>query len=270
MELAQLEILSRYLLMRGDLVSVRILALFGSAQDRDLLRQAAATTTVPIDVVEAESAAAVCDLLATNDIDVAFLDAAATLAELTSFVAAARSAQPPPFVVLVVTGAWDTGRSRAAALATDGLVARPEHLKQAQALIDRCVRLRLPSGVLVVDDSAVTRGIVCKVLAGTRFSLQIAEAADGIGALERIAAGKFDVVFLDYHMPGLNGIETLHEIKRQHPHIEVVIMTSLPDEALPERARAAGAAAFLRKPFYPPDIDAVLRRVYGLRESAQG
>jgi DNA-binding NarL/FixJ family response regulator len=241
--------------MRGDLVSVRILALFGSAQDRDLLRQAAATTTVPIDVVEAESAAAACDLLATNDIDVAFLDAAATLAELTSFVAAARSALPPPFVVLVVTGAWDTGRSRAAALATDGLVARPEHLEQAKVLIDRCVRLRLPSGVLVVDDSAVTRGI--------------AEAGDGIGALERIAAGKFAVVFLDYHMPGLNGVETLHEIKRQHPHIEVVIMTSLPDEALPERARAAGAAAFLRKPFYPPDIDAVLRRVYGLGETAQ-
>jgi CheY-like chemotaxis protein len=46
-------------------------------------------------------------------------------------------------------------------------------------------------------------------------------------------------------------------------------MTSLPDEALPERARAAGAAAFLRKPFYPPDIDAVLRRVYGLGETAQ-
>ena len=184
--------------MRGDLVSVRILALFGSAQDRDLLRQAAATTTVPIDVVEADSAAAACDLLATNDIDVVFLDAAATLAELTPFVAAAQSAQPPPFVVLVVTDTWDLGRCRAAALAADGLVARPERLEQAKVLIDRCIRLQLPSGVLVVDDSAVTRAIVRKLLVGTRFSLQIAEAEEGIGALERIAAGKFDVVFLDY------------------------------------------------------------------------
>lgn len=252
--------------MRGDLVSVRILALFGSAQDRDLLRQAAATTTVPIDVVEANSAAAACHLLTTNDIDVALLDAAATLAELTPLVAAAQSAQSPPFVVLVVTDTWDLGRCRVAALAADGLVARPERLEQAKVLIDRCIRLQLPSDVLVVDDSGVTRAIVCKLLAGARFSLHVAEAEEGIGALARIAGGKFDVVFLDYAMPGLNGIETLHEIRRQYPHIAVVIMTALPDEALPERARAAGAAAFLRKPFYPSDIDAVLCRVYGLHE----
>jgi len=254
--------------MRGDLVSVRILALFGSAKDRDLLRQAAAATTVPIDVLEADSPAVACGLLATDDIDVAFLDAGATLAELTSLLAAARSAQPPPFVVLVVTGAWDVGRSRAAALAVDGLVGRPEGLEQAKTLIDRCVRLRMPSRVLVVDDSAVMRGIVCKLLSWTRFSLQVAEAEDGIGALEQIAAGTFDIVFLDYAMPGLNGIETLSEIKRQYPQIAVVIMTSVPDDTLAERARAAGAAAFLRKPFYPPDIDVVLLRIYGLREIA--
>ena len=255
--------------MRGDLVSVRILALFGSAQDREMLRQAAAATTIPIDVVEPDSAAAACRLLATNDIDVALLDAAATLAELTAFVAAAQSAQPPPpFVVLVVADSWDLGRCRVATLAADGLVARPERLEQAKVLIDRCIRPQLRSGVLVVDDSAVTRAIVCKLLAGARFSLQVAEAEEGIGALARIAAGKFDVAFLDYAMPGLNGIETLHEIKRQHPHIAVVIMTSLPDEELPERARAAGAAAFLRKPFYPADIDAALCRVYGLHENA--
>jgi FixJ family two-component response regulator len=42
-------------------------------------------------------------------------------------------------------------------------------------------------------------------------------------------------------------------------------MTSQPDEAIAERARVAGAAAFLRKPFYASDIDAVLCGVFGLR-----
>jgi FixJ family two-component response regulator len=46
-----------------------------------------------------------------------------------------------------------------------------------------------------------------------------------------------------------------------------VIMTSTQDEAVAERARVAGAAAFLRKPFYAADIDAVLNSVYGLRPS---
>jgi hypothetical protein len=46
-------------------------------------------------------------------------------------------------------------------------------------------------------------------------------------------------------------------------------MTSVQDEAVAARARAAGAAAFLRKPFYPADIDAVLQGIYGLRASAR-
>jgi FixJ family two-component response regulator len=42
------------------------------------------------------------------------------------------------------------------------------------------------------------------------------------------------------------------------------MMTSTFDQALAERARVAGALAFLKKPFYPADIDAVLERHYGL------
>ena len=44
-------------------------------------------------------------------------------------------------------------------------------------------------------------------------------------------------------------------------------MTSTQDDTIAERARMAGAAAFLRKPFYAADIDAVLNSVYGLRTS---
>ena len=97
---------------------------------------------------------------------------------------------------------------------------------------------------------------------GSRFRLEVAE--EGIEALKHIGSGKFDVVFLDYNMPGFNGIETLSEIKRQYPRIEVVIMTANRDETLADRARDAGAAAFLKKPFYPADIDAILHSVFGL------
>jgi DNA-binding NtrC family response regulator len=66
-------------------------------------------------------------------------------------------------------------------------------------------------------------------------------------------------------MPGLNGVETLVEIKRRSPNVDVVIMSS--EAAIPviERASRAGAAAFLKKPFYPADIDAILHRIFGLR-----
>jgi len=134
-------------------------------------------------------------------------------------------------------------------------------------VIERCIRVRLPSRVLVVDDSATMRGIVRKLLSASRFRLEIAEAPEGIEALKQCSSGSFDFVFLDYNMPGLNGIETLAEIKRQYPRTEVVMMTSTQDDAVAERAQAAGAAAFLKKPFYAADIDAVLHSIYGLRTS---
>jgi CheY-like chemotaxis protein len=252
--------------MRDDLVSVQILAAFGSAQDRDLLRQAAGVAAVPVDIVDLENGGSACRMLQAKEIDVAFVDAGMATAELETFIAAARSAQRQPFIILVAAGA---GEFRAGGAMVDGIVAKPNRIEQAQVLIQRCIRLRLPSRVLVVDDSATMRRIVRKLLTGTRFPLEIVEAPEGIGALKQIANDKFDFVFLDYNMPGLNGLETLSEIKRQYPRVQVVIMTSHQDEAVAERARAAGAAAFLKKPFYSADIEAVLHGIYGLRASAQ-
>jgi CheY-like chemotaxis protein len=125
----------------------------------------------------------------------------------------------------------------------------------------------MPRRALIVDDSGTMRSIVRKILLASRFRLEVFDAQEGYEALEQIRTGKFDLVFLDYNMPGLNGIETLSEIKREFPRTEVVLMTSTPDEAMAERARAAGAAAFLKKPFYPSDIDAVLHRLFGIRAS---
>ena len=56
----------------------------------------------------------------------------------------------------------------------------------------------------------------------------------------------------------------MSEIKRESPNVAVVMMTSTVDNAIADRAHASGALAFLKKPFYPADIDAVLERYYGL------
>jgi CheY-like chemotaxis protein len=180
-----------------------------------------------------------------------------------------RAARHPPFVILVASAAWNASALKVGGVTADGVVAKPARIEQAKVLIDRCVRLRLPSRVLVVDDSTTQRRIVRKLLTGIRFPLEIAEAEEGIGALKQLADSRFDFVFLDYNMPGLNGLETLSEIKRLHPDVQVVLMTSAGNDAVVKRAQAAGAAAFLKKPFYPADIDAVLHGIYSLRASAR-
>jgi len=250
--------------MSSDLVSIQILAAFGTPPDRALLRQAAGLAAVPIEVAEAEAGSA-RNLLGTGRFDIAFVNATASPADLSALIAAAKSSIRPPFVILVASAAWEAGEFKAGGVAADGIVTKPTRIEQAKVLIDRCVKLKLPARILVVDDSATMRGIVRKLLQGTRFTLDIVEAEEGIDALNRIASGKVDFVILDYNMPGLNGVETLLEIKRQHPRVKVALMTSTQDEALAERARAAGAVAFLKKPFYPADIEAVLCSLYGLR-----
>jgi CheY-like chemotaxis protein len=204
-------------------------------------------------------------LIATDEFDIALIDARAPRDHLAALLAAAKSSQRRTFLVLVADNPRHSAELREAGLAGDGAVVRPANLDQAKLLIDRCIRVRMPSWVLMVDDSATMRNIVRKLLNGTPFALDIAEAEEGIDALKQIASGKFDIVFLDYNMPGLNGVETLSEIKRQYPRVKVVIMTSTQDETVAERARAAGAAAFLRKPFYPADVEAVLYSIHGLR-----
>ncbi len=147
---------------------------------------------------------------------------------------------------------------------TDGLAGRPSRLEESRWLLDRTSRLRLPSRVLVVDDSATMRSIVRKTLAATRFAFRVTEADEGFVALNLVRDGKFDLVFLDYNMPGFSGLETLSEFKREQRPVSVVMITSAEDAALAARARSHGAA-FLKKPFFPADIENALCGYYGLR-----
>jgi DNA-binding response OmpR family regulator len=125
--------------------------------------------------------------------------------------------------------------------------------------------MRLPKRVLVVDDSRTMRAIVRKILSASRFTLDISEAEEGISAIKKLG-DRYDVVLLDYNMPGFNGFETLTQIKRMAPGTAVIMMTANEDDAIGGRAREAGAAAYLKKPFYPADIDAVLDRIYQVED----
>jgi len=246
----------------SDLVSIRVLLVSPSEQQRDQLRRAAGVGVVPIDVTEAESCSAARKALAVNDFDLMFVDAELAEADRAEAIKAGRAARQPPFVIVV---APTRDGATAGGMVPDAIVPKPGGAPQAERLMDGAIRVRLPSRVLLVDDSSTTRGVVRKLLGGSRFPMEISEAGDGFEALKQVATGIIDVVVVDYNMPGLTGVETVSEIRRQYPKVGAVMMTSMPiDDALSERARAAGAIAILKKPFFASDIDSALRRLYGL------
>jgi CheY-like chemotaxis protein len=251
--------------MSDDLVSVRILAVCASGPDSELLRQGAAV--IAANFSHAATAVAAAAALAEGSVDIVLVESAMAEPDMNEVFKAVRSAHNPPSVVLLAPSGAEAADLVAAGV-TDAIVVRPAKLPDAKALIESCMRLKVPSRVLVVDDSITMRGIVRKILNGCRFPLDVSEADDGIGALEQIGPGKFEFVFLDYDMPGLNGIEVLPQLKGKYPRLEIVMMTSVPDDALAARSFAAGAAGFLKKPFYPSEVDAILYTLYHLRPSA--
>ena len=244
--------------MTDELLSLRLVVVSNSTGDHDLFRQAVSSAAVPIEIVTADSAASAKNGLSAGA-DILYLDDGLATADIAQTIAAARAARNPPFTVLLSVKENSDGP-----LAADALAGKPARLDEAKQLIERSIRVRLPSRVLVVDDSATMRSIVRKLLAGTRFPLDVREADEGFAALQLVRETAIDLVFLDYNMPGLSGLETISEFKRERRRVFVVLMTSMPDELLRGRAGEQGAA-FLKKPFYPADIEAVLCHFYGLR-----
>lgn len=243
--------------MSGELVSLRMLVVAAAASQQSLWQKGAAMASVPIDFT-AEDAAAAKAMLKRGGVDICVVDASLSDADKAGVIAVAREAQPAPLLFASVA----SGAARPDNV--DAALSRPAKVEDACKLVEICVRGKIPTAVLIVDDSSTMRSIVRKILSVSRFALDVHEASEGIAALEQMGTGKFGLVFLDYNMPGLNGFETLSEIKRLVPDVSVVMMTSTVDNAIAERARAAGALAFLKKPFYPADIDAVLVRHFSL------
>ena len=244
--------------MNGDLVSLRMLVIAAAPPDQELWRQAAAMASVPVDF-SAHAPASAAGALAKDGADICVLDAGMPDGDRSALIAAARALQPAPLVFVSAPH----GSVRLERI--DGMLDKPSNVHDARKLVEICVRTKIPSRVLIVDDSGTMRSIVRKILSASRFALDIHEAAEGIAALNQLRNGNFGMVLLDYNMPGLNGIETLSAIKRETPNVAVVMMTSTADNAIADRAHAAGALAFLKKPFYPADIDKVLERYYGLQ-----
>ncbi len=77
--------------------------------------------------------------------------------------------------------------------------------------------------MLLVDDEQRLLTTSARLFEKLGFPIEI--ASGGADALEKLALESFDVVFLDMKMPGMDGHETLAEIRRLHPGVDVIILT---------------------------------------------
>jgi two-component system, NarL family, response regulator len=115
--------------------------------------------------------------------------------------------------------------------------------------------------VLLADDHPIVRGAVARILTSTADMDIVAEADDGLQAVELYARHRPDVALVDLRLPGLEGIEVVRRILRQHPDAVTVILTAYDTHDDIDRAIRAGAKAYLLKDVSPRDLVACVRAV---------
>jgi len=101
--------------------------------------------------------------------------------------------------------------------------------------------------VLVADDQAAVREGLATLLDLTPGLEVVGQARDGAQAVQLVAEHAPDVVLMDLHMPGMDGIQATEQISRNHPSTRVVILTTYADDASIQGALRAGALGYLTK-----------------------
>ena len=101
--------------------------------------------------------------------------------------------------------------------------------------------------IMLVDDHAVVRSGLTAFLSAYSDLELVGEAENGQQAVQRAAALQPDVILMDLIMPVMDGVAATQAIKRQYPHIQIVVLTSFQEDELVQNALRAGAVGYLMK-----------------------
>ncbi len=114
--------------------------------------------------------------------------------------------------------------------------------------------------VLVAEDDSLIRTIFAEIAKGEGFD--VVEADDGRRAYDVVTSRKIDMIISDMKMPEMSGFDLLVAVKKTHPEIPVTVITGFNSEYREEDALAAGADAYITKPFRVADIAAALTQMH--------
>jgi DNA-binding NarL/FixJ family response regulator len=117
--------------------------------------------------------------------------------------------------------------------------------------------------VLVVDDHAIIRDALKRLLASFDPPAETVEAATGEDGLQLAVRANPDLVILDLNLPGLGGLELLDRLRRAAPHVPVLVLSMNADPIFARRALALGARGYVSKNADTTELVLAVRKVAG-------
>lgn len=115
--------------------------------------------------------------------------------------------------------------------------------------------------ILIVDDSASVRQVVKITLTGAGYD--VIEGVDGKDALSKLTGQKVHLIISDVNMPNMDGITFVKEVKQlpAYKFTPVIMLTTESQEAKKQEGQAAGAKAWVVKPFQPAQMLAAVSKL---------
>lgn len=107
--------------------------------------------------------------------------------------------------------------------------------------------------VLIADDEKITRETLNKYLIDWGYDVKAVE--DGILALEAFFEQEYDIVVLDWNMPGINGLEVCKKIRGSHKYPYIILLTGMSRQEDVVTGLVAGADDYMTKPFHPKEME---------------
>ncbi len=115
--------------------------------------------------------------------------------------------------------------------------------------------------ILVVDDDTAIRTLLKDSFKILRPNYEVVVAVDGLTALEYLRHHHVDLVMTDYQMPGLNGLDLIHQIDQTWAEVQIILMTGYCSVELATKLESLTLAGYLSKPFDPTQTLAMVDEV---------